>query len=47
MPPLSAAVSRMRNGVKGRGAVDTNAFHSYYAYWYMRALDKNGNELSC
>ena len=26
------------------GAVFTNAFHSYNACWYTRALNNNGNE---
>ena len=40
MTPLSATVSRVLAG----GTVVTNAFHSYNACWYMRALNNNGNE---
>ena len=43
--PLSATVSRKCVGVGGcSGAVVTNAFHSYNACLYMRALNNNGNE---
>ena len=40
MTPLSATVSRVLTD----GAVVTNAFHSYNACLYMRALNNNGNE---
>ena len=50
MTPLSATVSRVTTargvggGGGGGGAVVTNAFYSYNACWYMRALYNNGNE---
>ena len=47
MTPLSATVSRVsiaRGVGGGGGAVVTNAFYSYNACWYMRALYNNGNE---
>ena len=46
----NAKVSRMSTardvggGGGGGGAVVTNAFYSYNACWYMRALYNNGNE---
>ena len=38
--PLLATVSRKCGG----GAMVDNAFHSFNACWYIRALNNNGNE---
>ena len=46
MTLLSVTVSRVEVLEGGDGAVVTNAFHSYNAYWYMHALNNNGNEHS-
>ena len=44
-PAIGYSIVRVSTarGVAG-GAVVTNAFYSHNACWYMRALNKNGNE---